>query len=159
MPVMLELQITGESQQEALGAALAGVIEPPCVIYLAGDLGAGKTTLARGLLRGLGYNGRVKSPTYTLMEPYELPSLHCYHFDLYRLADPEELQFLGIEDLLDADALLLVEWPERGEGVLPIADLTLQIFHEGLSRRVEFQPTGEKGVQIINNLQKVWGGD
>lgn len=156
---MLELQITGESQQEALGATLAGVIKAPCVIYLAGDLGAGKSTLARGLLRGLGYNGRVKSPTYTLMEPYELPSLHCYHFDLYRLADPEELLFLGIEDLLDADALLLVEWPERGEGVLPIADLTLQIFHEGLSRRVEFQPIGEKGVQIINNLQKVWGGD
>jgi tRNA threonylcarbamoyladenosine biosynthesis protein TsaE len=156
---MFELQIAGESQQEALGAALAAVIEPPCVVYLAGDLGTGKTTLARGLLRELGYQGRVKSPTYTLMEPYDLPSLHCYHFDLYRLADPEELQFLGIEDLLQSDALLLVEWPERGEGVLPMADLILKIFHQGQSRRVELQPTDEKGAQIINNLQKVWGGD
>ncbi len=156
---MLELEISGEARQEALGAALAGIIAPPCIVYLAGDLGAGKTTLVRGLLHGLGHTGRVKSPTYTLLEPYELPGLHCYHFDLYRLADAEELMFLGLEDLLQPDALLLIEWPERGEGLLPAPDLTIQIFHQGLSRRVVLQPTGEKGLQIINNLQKVWGGD
>jgi tRNA threonylcarbamoyladenosine biosynthesis protein TsaE len=153
---MFELQIAGEAQQEALGAALAGILEPPCIIYLAGDLGTGKTTLARGLLRGLGHRGRVKSPTYTLLEPYELSDLQCYHFDLYRLADPEELMFLGIEDLLQPHALLLVEWPERGRGVLPAPDLTIHIYHQGASRRLTFQAASEKGGQIINELQRQW---
>jgi tRNA threonylcarbamoyladenosine biosynthesis protein TsaE len=153
---MLELQIAGEAQQEALGAVLAGVVVPPCIIYLAGDLGTGKTTLARGLLHGLGHRGRVKSPTYTLLEPYELSDLQCYHFDLYRLADPEELLFLGIEDLLQPHALLLVEWPERGRGVLPAPDLIIHIYHQGASRRLAFQPASEKGGQIINDLQRQW---
>jgi tRNA threonylcarbamoyladenosine biosynthesis protein TsaE len=151
---MLELQVAGEGQQEALGAALARIIEPPCIIYLTGDLGAGKTTLARGLLHGLGHKGRVKSPTYTLLEPYELGDLQCYHFDLYRLADPEELVFLGIEDMLQPHALLLVEWPERGRGVLPAPDLSIQMFHQGALRRLTFQAASEKGVKIINDLEK-----
>ncbi len=153
---MLELHIEGEERQEALGAQLAQLIEPPCIVYLAGDLGAGKTTLSRGLLRGLGHEGRVKSPTFTLLEPYELPRLNCYHFDLYRLADPEELLFLGLEDLLRPDSLLLVEWPERGEGVLPPPDLTVRITHEGRRRRLEFQAGSGKGDKIINNLRLLW---
>lgn len=153
---MLEREVAGEVRQEALGRLLARQIEPPCTLYLEGELGTGKTTLARGMLRGLGYQGRVKSPTYTLLEPYELDGLACYHFDLYRLADPEELTFLGIEDLLRPDAILLVEWPERGRGVLPPADLRILILYRGQSRIVRFMPESEKGIQIINNLQKVW---
>jgi tRNA threonylcarbamoyladenosine biosynthesis protein TsaE len=156
---MVEFRIGGEDRQEAFGAALAGLIEAPCIIYLAGDLGAGKTTLARGFVRGLGYTGRVKSPTFTLLEPYELADFHCYHFDLYRLADPEELLFLGIEDLLRPDAVLLVEWPERGEGLLPEPDLIINVFYEAQQRRLTLRAPNEKGVQIINNLQKVWVDD
>lgn len=152
---MVELHIAGEARQEAFGAALAKLVTPPCMVHLTGDLGAGKTTLTRGFLRGLGYRGRVKSPTFTLLEPYELEGFHCYHFDLYRLADPEELLYLGIEDLLQEDAVLLVEWPERGEGVLPAPDLTIRIHHADRARRLEIQAGSEKGVQIINNLQKV----
>jgi tRNA threonylcarbamoyladenosine biosynthesis protein TsaE len=156
---MLELEVAGETRQEALGQLLAQQIELPCTLYLEGDLGTGKTTLARGLLRGLGYQGRVKSPTYTLLEPYELDGLACYHFDLYRLSDAEELTFLGIEDLLRSDTILLVEWPERGRGVLPEADLRVALIYRGESRLVRFMPENEKGIQIINNLQKVWVED
>jgi tRNA threonylcarbamoyladenosine biosynthesis protein TsaE len=156
---MAEFLIGGEQRQEAFGATLAKLIDAPCIIYLAGDLGAGKTTLARGFLRGLGHEGRVKSPTFTLLEPYELADFHCYHFDLYRLAEPEELLFLGIEDLLQPDAVLLVEWPERGKGVLPEPDLMINVSYEGRARRVALQANKEKGSQIINNLQKLWKKD
>jgi tRNA threonylcarbamoyladenosine biosynthesis protein TsaE len=153
---MIEFNIAGEENQEAFGAALAQLVEPPCIIYLTGGLGAGKTTLARGFLRGLGHEGRVKSPTFTLLEPYELARVNCYHFDLYRLADPEELLFLGIEDLLQADAVLLVEWPEKGSGVLPAPDLSLEIHHGESERRLKLRAGSDKGAKIINNLQRVW---
>jgi tRNA threonylcarbamoyladenosine biosynthesis protein TsaE len=153
---MAEFHIAGEANQEAFGSALAHLVEPPCIIYLTGDLGAGKTTLARGFMRGLGHQGRVKSPTFTLLEPYELETLNCYHFDLYRLGDPEELLFLGIEDLLQPDAVLLIEWPERGEGVLAAPDLRIEILHRERERRLILQAGSEKGVQIINNLHGVW---
>ncbi|MEJ2610374.1 MAG: tRNA (adenosine(37)-N6)-threonylcarbamoyltransferase complex ATPase subunit type 1 TsaE [Candidatus Thiodiazotropha sp.] len=150
---MIEILVEGETQQEAIGRCLAMNCQPPCIVYLVGDLGTGKTTLTRGFLRGLGYQGRVKSPTYTIMEPYELGSISCYHFDLYRLADAEELEYLGIKDLLKSNAYILIEWPEKGEGGLPSADLLLQITHQGDARQIKFKAGTGKGTDIIQEIQ------
>lgn len=149
---MLKLKVSGEQAQEALGAALATATPPSCVIYLVGDLGAGKTTFARGFIRSLGHKGAVKSPTYALMEPYELPSRKCYHFDLYRLADAGELEYLGIRDLLQTEAILLVEWPEKGEGELPLPDLVVAINHDGECRQLQIKSHSEKGNSLLQNL-------
>ncbi len=121
----MERQLRDSAATETAGAALAGVLTPgDLVLYLEGDLGAGKTTLVRGLLRGLGHRGHVPSPTYTLVEPYELGGFSLRHMDLYRLADPEELAYLGIREMT---GILLVEWPERGSHFLPGADLLIRL--------------------------------
>ncbi len=107
------------------------------LVFLKGQLGAGKTTLVRGILRALGHEGSVKSPTYTLLEPYEVGGRTIYHFDLYRIGDSEELDFIGIDELMDADAIKFVEWPERGSGRLPEPDMTIRLSLEGEGRRIE----------------------
>lgn len=128
-----------------LGLRLARATAGPGVIYFQGDLGAGKTTLVRSLLRGLGFRDKVKSPTYTLIEPYPLGELTVYHLDLYRLASGEELEWIGIRDLMTGNELLLVEWPEQGQGALPPADLVIAIDYRDAGRQLDLRATSERG--------------
>lgn len=149
----IEMQLADEATTLKLGQRLATVIPAGFVTYLYGDLGAGKTTLVRGYLRGLGYTGNVKSPTYTLVEPYEIDERQVYHFDLYRLADPEELEYAGGRDYFNANSVCLVEWPERGEGWLAGADLQVQLDYEGSGRKAILQACSEKGRSVVETIK------
>ena len=140
------LYLQGEEAMEAFGKRLAALTLGVGTIFLEGDLGAGKTTLSRGLIRGLGHVGAVKSPTFTLVEPYEIGAVRAFHFDLYRLVDPEELEFLGIRDYFDGDALCLIEWPQKGAGFLPKPDLTITISPAAAGRSLHIAPQTERGV-------------
>ncbi len=142
----------GEDAMVALGQRIGAALSAPMVIYLHGQLGMGKTTLARGILRAYGHEGAVKSPTYTLVEPYELGELKLYHFDLYRLGDPEELEYMGIRDYFGEDSIALVEWPDQGRGFLPAADLEISIERRGDGRILHFEAHGPAGVECIRQL-------
>lgn len=137
-----------------LGTRLARRCPVPTVIHLQGDLGTGKTTLARGFLRGLGFPGRVKSPTYTLLEPYELERCSVYHLDLYRLTSPEELEFLGARECLHSRAIWLVEWPDHGGDWLPAADLIVELQHSGEARLVRLSPRGIEWERALREAGK-----
>lgn len=150
----LTVEVADEAAQVALGEQLARVCGDQAVLFLRGDLGAGKTTLMRGILRGFGYQGAVKSPTYTLIEPYELPDRRVSHLDLYRVADPEELEYLGLRELLDEPTIVVVEWPERGDGWLPQADLDISITYRGTGRSVAISAFTAPGAEWLRALAK-----
>ncbi|MEM9100857.1 MAG: tRNA (adenosine(37)-N6)-threonylcarbamoyltransferase complex ATPase subunit type 1 TsaE [Pseudomonadota bacterium] len=129
--------LASEKHTEQFGAFFAKNVKNPTVIFLDGDLGAGKTTFSRGFLRGLGYSGSVKSPTYTLVEGYPLEAFSVYHFDLYRIADPDELLFIGLDTFFTDTSICLVEWPEKGLGYLPVPNFTVKLCYTDAKRRVK----------------------
>jgi tRNA threonylcarbamoyladenosine biosynthesis protein TsaE len=131
-----EQLVESAQQMMVLGGKIADTFPQGGLVFLHGDLGTGKTTLVRGLLRHLGFTGTVKSPTYTLVEPYDINGRELYHFDLYRLADPEELEYMGVRDYLSSNALCLIEWPEKAQGFLPQENLNIYLHHAGEMRRV-----------------------
>ena len=137
---------------EALATALAMTRPARAVVYLEGELGAGKSTLARAWLRALGVTGAIKSPTYTLVERYAIPGGEAAHLDLYRLAAAAELDFLGLDELAADATLWLVEWPERGEGGLPPPDLRLRLVADGSGRRVGLEAGSEAGRAWLGRL-------
>lgn len=141
--------LSNEQATLDFGARLASLLPEKALIFLNGPLGAGKTTLVRGLLLASGHQGSTKSPTYTLVEPYQLPSKSFYHFDLYRLGDPEELEYIGIRDYLDEKAICLIEWPEKGAGFIPEADLVLNLDYEGQARSIKLEPSDASWCQTV----------
>lgn len=149
---MMERFLDSAAATEQLGAALAAALTPGCIFYLHGDLGAGKTTLARGLLRALGHQGNVKSPTFTLVEPYQIIERRVFHWDLYRLNDPEELDYLGLRDQLDGEAVLLIEWPERGGGELPTPDIEIALTYAGEGRDCRLTACSTAGETLLATL-------
>jgi tRNA threonylcarbamoyladenosine biosynthesis protein TsaE len=142
--------LADESQQIALAKTVATHLESSFVMLLKGDLGAGKTTFARAFIQASGFDGIVKSPTYTLVEPYPI-SHHrmCYHFDLYRLADPEELEFTGARDYFNGTDVCLVEWPEKAEGYLPVADWVCEFTYLQQGRDLVISALTEKGEKLM----------
>jgi len=130
------MNIKDEQAMLAAGAQLALQLKPGMLIFLVGDLGAGKTTFVRGVLRGLGHTESVKSPTYNLVEPYDINNQPVFHFDLYRLMDSEELEYMGMRDYLNDEAICFIEWPDKGEGLLPEPDMQVQILIKGTQREL-----------------------
>jgi len=161
----LVLQLADEEATVAAGeavgrACLACGMGSGLALFLHGQLGAGKTTFCRGVLRAFGHRGAVKSPTYTLVEPYDFPlaaggAQRVFHFDLYRLGDAEELEFMGVRDYFAANSLSLVEWPERGAGVLPEADLELELTVPESGRQLQLIARSQAGEVVLNAMCKL----
>ncbi len=144
-----------ESQMYAIGNTIAYGLNNRAggMIYLVGTLGMGKTTLSRAIIQSLGWSGKVKSPTYTLVETYELGALQVSHFDLYRLADPEELEFMGIRDYQGKGQFSLVEWPEKGQGILPKADLLITLSEYKNGRKIAVKAETDQGLTLLKSMK------
>jgi tRNA threonylcarbamoyladenosine biosynthesis protein TsaE len=153
--VIKELIKSLDSEEDTveLGIILARSLNGHGRIYLRGDLGAGKTTLCRGIIRAMGHVGAVKSPTFTLVEPYTFSGGQVYHFDLYRLNDPDELEYIGVDDYFNSGALCLVEWPEKAEGSLPPVDLDIELLIEGRKRTAILGAVSEYGSKVLELIE------
>ena len=150
----MEIFLPDEAATFNFAAQLAPLLRDLSMVTLSGDLGSGKTTLVRGILTAMGYEGRVKSPTYSLVETYAIADRQINHFDLYRLADPEELEYIGFTDYLGEQALNLFEWPEKAAGWLPEPDLKINLKVRGQGREILLNPgsgLGEQVLKMINN--------
>ncbi len=143
------LELDDVAATESLGATLWQRLPEKSLVFLNGELGAGKTTLVRGVLRAAGYQGAVKSPTFTLVEEYEIAERKILHFDLYRISDPEELEWIGIDDYMAQKSLCFIEWAQLGEGVLPCPDLILTLTLQGQKRLAQLLPVSQNGQKVI----------
>ena len=152
---MIKFELTSEKEMLGLGASLASLLCGEGVVHLTGGLGAGKTTLCRGILRAMGHTGAVKSPTFTLVEPYQISDSEIYHFDLYRLADPGELEYIGIDEYFGNNKLCLIEWPEKAAGCLPQHDLEITIDVLGEKRIIGVRSNSQSGEEICTQLIEV----
>lgn len=144
--------LADEAATLALGRALSQCLEPGLVVYLRGDLGAGKTTLVRGILRGLGYEGAVRSPTYTLVELYEVSRLDLHHFDFYRFHDPREWIDAGFRESFNGQSVSLIEWPEKAAGSVPPADVEITLRASGSGRSASFTHNSVRGQKCLTEL-------
>ena len=151
-----EARLKNEGETIRFGMILGEFLLGGGRVYIKGSLGAGKTTLCRGVLRTFGFSGAVKSPTFTLIEPYELSSGTIYHFDLYRLSDPDELEYIGLDEYFQHGNLCLVEWPEQAGQKLPAADLEIELILKDKARQIILKPKSSKGKDICNNALTAW---
>ena len=151
--MQFDINLPDATATEALGAALAAGVAPGRVLHLRGDLGTGKTTLVRGLLRAIGHAGRVKSPSYTLVEPYEVSSLHFYHFDFYRFKDRSEWLSSGFRDYFNPHSACVVEWPEKAGDLLAPPDLEVQLQFAGAGRRAIVEACSPAGEAWLSSLR------
>jgi tRNA threonylcarbamoyladenosine biosynthesis protein TsaE len=154
--VTADFDLPTEAATQQLGGLLAAVLQPGMVVHLDGDLGAGKTTLVRALLRAAGHVGPVKSPTYSLVEVYVISSLYWYHFDFYRFESPEEFHDAGLGDYFNTDSVCLVEWPEKAAGCAPAPDLCFRFLFAGDGRCLQALGTSEKGKACLTALISAW---
>lgn len=153
MEQSLILQLTDETATLALGEKIANILHPGLIVFLNGDLGAGKTTLTRGILRAMGYQGKVKSPTYNLVEIYKFSGLYLYHFDFYRFNDPTEWEEAGFRDYFNAETICLIEWPEKADRLLPDADIDIKFKFNDLGREIKIQAGTETGKKCLKYWQ------
>ncbi|MDC2964481.1 tRNA (adenosine(37)-N6)-threonylcarbamoyltransferase complex ATPase subunit type 1 TsaE [Gammaproteobacteria bacterium] len=156
---MIIYSTSSESETVEFGKILGECIRPffsqGVIVFLNGGLGAGKTTLCRGVLRAFDYSGAVKSPTYTLVEPYKIDLGHINHFDFFRIAHPDELDYIGIEEYFSLDTLSLIEWPEKGLGLLPENDLTISVEFEKKKRVIQVTSNSELGEKIYSKVKQI----
>ena len=153
---MIEVSADNEMAMLTLGRDLAELLQGSEAVFISGGLGAGKTTLCRGMLRAMGHIGAVKSPTFTLVEPYEVRGAEVSHFDLYRLSHPGELDYIGIEEYFSRKGLCLVEWPEKAEGSLPQHDLEITIDVLGEKRNISIKAMSADGETVCEALAQIY---
>lgn len=151
-----EYFLSDEAATVAMGTDLANIVKSELkqglIVYLYGDLGAGKTTLTRGFVQSMGHEGHVKSPTYTLVEPYDMGDWKIYHFDLYRLSDPEELEYMGIRDYFSDKSCCFIEWPDKGRGMLADADISIELKYVSDQRSIILTAHNELGKKVLSCL-------